>query len=819
MLVSLNLLKRYVDLPATATPEEVVAKLSACTVEVEDFFEAGKDLKNIVVCKVVKLEKHPNADKLRIVRVDMGKDSLLKVVCGGINLYEGMLTAVALPGAMVKWHGEGESVKLERTKIRGEESEGMICAANEIGLADRFPAGELEIIDLTVLDFQIGKSLAEAFELDDVIIDIDNKSITNRPDLWGHYGIAREVAAIYDSKLKPLEIEEKAETREAKDKDGSGLKVSIKDYKLCPRYLGLMVENVKVKESPLWLRNALTLVGLRPINNIVDVTNYVMVEIGQPMHAFDAEVVGNIVVRVANQGEKIITLDKVEMELDPETLVIADSKKPIAVAGVMGGLHSQITDKTKKIILEAANFEAVGVRKTSQRLGVRTDASMRFEKSLDVNLAEAAIRRASYLIKEIIPEAKVAETIVADGKVATSEETIEMSVGYIQTKTGVEISKGEIVDILKRLGFVVKDKKENLAVTVPSWRATGDIKTKEDLSEEVARIYGYEKIKPEFPEVRIKTLPREGERIVINKIKDQLSGRAAMNEILNYSFWPKKLVDDLGVEREAELIGLLNPLSEDQAYLRMSLVPGLLKNISDNSRFYDEFKLYEVGRIFLDRKGKYKIEKHSKEHLPDQPYYLAGALVGPANKEPFWEAKGIIEGLGEEFDLDFVAWSAGRNPFYEFINKMTDKEKRLVIVNGKEKIGWIGEVNVSTADYFGVKNRKIAVFELDLTAILEAKEELKQYRPAPKYPVVWRDIAIEVAWKTHWENIKKEIAKINPLIKEITFLSEYDLGKKKSLAWRVKYQSEERTLKDEEVAALEAEVVGMLESKFGAKRR
>ncbi len=835
MLISLNLIKKYVELPASATPEDMVARLSACTVEVEDFFQAGKDLENIVVGKVVKLEKHPNADKLRIARVDLGQEykktriqenkeegssNLVKIVCGGINLYEGMLTAVAVPGAMVKWHGEGEPVKLEKTKIRGEESEGMICASNEIGLLDRFPAEELEIMDLTALDFKVGEPLAKELGLDDVIIDIDNKSITNRPDLWSHYGIAREVAAIYNLELKPLTLDEKLEIKKSKSKGNDELKVNIKDDNLCPRYLGVMVENVKVKESPLWLKNILHSIGFRPINNIVDITNYVMAEVGQPMHAFDRSKVDNIVVRTANQGEKIVTLDKVERVLAPEMLVIADSKKPIAIAGVMGGQNSQIDNETKTIILESANFEAISIRKTSQRLGLRTDASMRFEKALDYKLAEVAMRRACELISEIVPEAQGIGVIIEDGNDKKEEVEMEVGIRDIQMRIGVELKKEEMVAILKRLGFAVKEKKDNFLIGVPSWRNTGDVSIAEDVIEEIARIYGYDKIKPEFPEIKMKQWVMESERPMFNRLKDILSLGLGMQETLNYAFWPNKVVEDWGMNKEPELIGLANPLSEDQAYLRMSLVPGLLKNISDNSRFFEEFKLYEVGRVFFDRKGKYRVEKHSKERLPEQPYYLAGAVVAGGDKGLFSLAKGVVEELGKEFGLDFVAWSAGRNPFHELVNKIVDKEKRLVIMSGKEKIGWVGEINMTTTDYFGIKNRRVAVFEIDLTTILEIKKkEIKQYRSAPKYPAVERDIAIEVAWKARWENIKKEIEKINSLIKEIVFLSEYDLGKKKSLAFRVKYQASDRTLKDEEIEAVEKEIVRLLGEKFGAKRR
>ncbi|NMC51415.1 phenylalanine--tRNA ligase subunit beta [Candidatus Kuenenbacteria bacterium] len=819
MLVSLNLLKKYVDLPLSVKPEEVVAKLATSTVEVEEFFEVGKDLEDVVVGKVVKLEKHPNADKLKIAMVDIGQVEPARIVCGGINLYEGMLVAVAKPGAMIRWHGEGELVTLEKAKIRGEESEGMICASNEIGLSDRFPGGELEIIDLTALDFKVGAPLAKELSLDDVIIDIDNKSITNRPDLWGHYGIARELSAIYGVELKSLEVEEKVGIEEAKAK-GSNIKVSVKESNLCPRYLAVAVEGIKVKESPLWLKNVLSSIGFRPINNIVDITNYVMAETGQPLHAFDRSRVDNIVVRLANKGEKMVALDKEERALFTDTLVIADSKKPIAIAGVMGGANSQISETTKEIIIESANFNPLSIRKTSQKIGLRTDASMRFEKSLDGHLTETALRRALELIKEILSEAKVVGPIVEDGGVGEESKIVEVSPEKVSLKIGETLSVEAVSKILVRLGFEVKEKKDKLMVTVPSWRATGDVAIEEDIVEEVARIYGYDQIKPSMPEVKMKPWILDRERAVIDKTKDILSLGLGMQEVLNYSFWSEKLVADSGIDKEGELLALQNPLSEEQAYLRMSLLPAILKNISDNSRFYSELKIYEIGRVFRNRKGKYKIDKNSKDRLPDQPYYLAGAVVFGRDKQPFQSIKGILEEWGKFSGIDFLAWSAGKNPFCEFTNQIVDKEKRLAIIIGKEKIGWVGEVNQKALEYFDIKNRRVAVFELDLTPVLESGyKEIKKYQPVIKYPAVERDIAIEVAWKTRWESIKKEIEKLDTLIVGTEFLSEYDLGKKKSLAFRVVYRASDHTLSDKEVEKIEGGIIKFLGDKFGAARR
>jgi len=425
MLISKKWLEDFLVLPKKIKSEDIGHDLTMKTVEVEKINNLAHSLQKVVVGVITKVEKHSNADTLKVCQVDAGKNyGQLQIVCGGMNLKENMKVALALVGAKVHWHGQDELFELAKVKLRGEESNGMICASDELGLEEMFPKqDEKEIMDLSYLDAKEGVLLSSALGLDDTIFDIDNKSITNRPDLWSHYGLVRELAAIYQLGLKPFQLDDKLEIKKSKGKANGELKVSIKDYSLCPRYLGAVVSGIKVKESPLWLKNILTSVGLRPINNIVDITNYVMIEVGQPLHAFDRSKVDNIVVRLANQGEKIITLDKIERELSPEMLVIADSKKPIAVAGVMGGANSQVDETTKAIIIEAAKFDAISIRKTTQRLGLRTDASMRFEKSLDPNLAETAIRRVCALIKEIIPGAEIDGIIVADGNLLNKKNT------------------------------------------------------------------------------------------------------------------------------------------------------------------------------------------------------------------------------------------------------------------------------------------------------------------------------------------------------------------------------------------------------------
>src|SRR3989338_5643835 len=380
MLISFNWLKQHVTLPNSATPFEVAEKLKLSTVEVEGIKHQGKHLENIVVGKILSCEKHPNADKLKVCSVDVGKEKVT-IVCGGSNVADGMMVVVAKSGAKVKWHGEGDLVELKPTVIRGVESNGMICGADEVGLLELFPKKEeKEIVDLSGRKLKAGEPLAAALSLSDVIFEIDNKSLSNRPDLWGHYGIAREVAALFGREVAAYAVPEIKEGKEVK------LSVKVEDEKLCPKYLAVAVSGIKIEESPAWLKERLAAVGLRPINNIVDITNFVMLDLGQPMHAFDAAQIVNtksgqkIIVRHAGDGEEFTTLDGKKHKLDSNMLVIANAEKAVALAGVMGGLASGVNDNTTSIVFESANFDAASIRRTSTKLGLRTDSSARFEK-------------------------------------------------------------------------------------------------------------------------------------------------------------------------------------------------------------------------------------------------------------------------------------------------------------------------------------------------------------------------------------------------------------------------------------------------------
>jgi phenylalanyl-tRNA synthetase beta chain len=481
MILSFNLLKKIVPLPDRCTAKDIKLRLTTSTVEVENIEPQVQNLGCIVVGRIDRLEKHPNADKLWLATVSFGKRfPPERVVCGGTNLREGMFVAFAQVGAMVRWHGQGELVRLETATIRGVSSSGMICAAEEIGLADLFSHGAQEVVDVTDLNLVPGMALARALNLDDTRIHIDNKSITNRPDLWSHYGIARELAALYGVKLtSPDEY-----ARPFPHAQKPGITITIKNTKACPRYIGAVIANVTIQDSPSWMKKALIAAGIRPINNVVDITNYVLIELGQPMHVFDdvllahdAHGVPEIVVRNAKLHETIVLLDGAKQILTDDMLVIADAKQAVALAGIMGGAVTGVSEHTKIIVLEAANFDAATIRRASQILAIRTESSIRFEKALHPELAERAMRRALYLLCQMLPDAVVIE--VSDKNYAPARDvSVRTSYEFLEQRIGCRVGRATINGIMKKLGFTVTSAGAGgrITVGVPWWRATGDIK-------------------------------------------------------------------------------------------------------------------------------------------------------------------------------------------------------------------------------------------------------------------------------------------------------------------------------------------------------
>ncbi len=815
MYLSLDWLKDYVDVPKNITPEELGLKLTMHTVEIDEVINQTNQFDKVVVGKVLSVKKHPGADRLNLAKVDVSKKEPLEIVCGASNLKNGQLVPVALIGAVLSG-----DFKIEAREVRGEKSEGMICAEDELGLGD-----DHEGIMVLEKRAKVGQKFSDYLKLKDTIFDVDNKSITNRPDLWGHVGMAREIAVFLESKnTKKFDS-----ILENKLKGGDSLEqinVKVEDKDLCPRYMAVKVEGVEIKKSPEWIKTRLQAIGMRPINNIVDVTNYVMIELGQPMHAFDSNQVPEIVVRRAKKGEIIKTLDGTDRKLDLDMLVIADSKNPIAIAGVMGGENSEVNDKTNSIVLESANFEPVSVRKTSTKLGLRSEASMRFEKSLDPNMCEFALARAVELLKKTCPKAKVVSAVADVSNFNLNQGPIEIGMKWINKRLGEELTEEKIISILNRLGFRVEVKEGSmLNVITPTWRATKDIEIKEDLLEEVARIYGYDNLKPKMPRVFIDTPAENKEKKLEREIKNILYLGAGLNEVSNYSFLGEEKLKKLKIN-DSEHIKLKNPISNVHTILRKNLFTNLLDNIKTNQAKQEQISLFEIGSIFWDTPGKINKDNTKNENLPWEEKHLGLIEAGEAKDGVYEKVKGTLEYLLDSFSLDV------KYEVVETLPEWADKKTFAKIIVGgtltssaqAEEVGFVSKIEKNVLISLGIK-KEVAVVEVSFTKIFDLILSLgaKIYKEGTKFPGVERDLAFVVSDKVLYNNIKVEIEKFDELIYRVELFDVYQ-GKnlekgKRSLAFHVTYLSDEKTLTSEEVDELQKKLVKNLKDKFEAKIR
>ena len=815
MLISKKWLSEFVKLPSSLSDEELASRITLSTVEVESVKDQAAALEHIVVGVIEAVSAHPNADKLRVCQVDVG-GRIVQIVCGGTNVEKGMKVAVALPGAWVKWHGEGELVEIKKTKLRGEDSEGMICSSNEIGLSQT--EGDHEIRDLGELGAKPGTPLSTALGLDDVIFDIEHKSLTNRPDLMGHYGMVREVAALTKTKLASYEPKKIAAGK------GVSLSVKVEDAAACPRYMAVAMERIVVGDSPEWIKRRLEACGVRSINNVVDVTNYVMLELGQPMHAFDADVLGDkIVVRAAKPKEKITALDEKTYQLDSSMLLITDGKKPMAIAGVMGGEGSGVSEKTTRIIFESANFDPVSVRKTSTKLALRSESSARFEKSLDPNLCELALRRAVELMSELSPGAKVASKVIDEYPRPPKPTTVSLAADLVNQRLGTKIPAKDMEEILVRLGFEVHAKKEVLAVTIPSWRATKDVSIVEDVIEEIARIWGYDKIESVLPSFSIAPPTQDPVRRFARDVRRTLSLGLGATEVYRYAFVAPEILQTLGFDPEDHL-KLANPLADDRPYLVQSLVPNLFDTVAINHRMFSVVSVFEIGRVFLgDRKPrKDKDERGVGDEdgqsgtLPAQPYHFGIAYSTQGDESPMVELRRHVETVLTTAGLDVA--------FREIVEPATwmhPGRAAEVLVDGK-KYGILAEARPDVAPALGI-DRRVAIAELNLTMLAALERAPTVFSPIPAYPDAKRDIAFSVAERTTAEGLEKAVRKASVLLVGYDLFDVYR-GKgveegHKSMAVHLTFRSLEKTLAAHEVDAETNKIRHVLEKEFGATMR
>lgn len=797
MLVSYSWLQDFVTIPKNLDPHDLANLLTLKTAEVEGVHDESRAFDYMVTGQVLEIQKHPDADKLKIAKVSIGKKNL-QIVCGGTNLKEGMYVAVALPGAKVKWHGQSGATEIQPTKIRGVESEGMIAAGSEINIEDTH-AGPRDILDLSAIKPKPGTPLAEYFQKNDTILEFDNKALTHRPDLWGHHGIAREIAAITSGKFRPLKPSIKIPAK------GESVQVKVGNQTLCPRYCGLIINNIKVTESPDWLKKRLKSTGYGIHNNIVDITNYVMAELGQPMHAFDKNYIKEgILVRHAKPKETITTLDGKKRGLDNNMLLIADHKKPVAIAGVMGGENSGITPKTTSIILESANFNAASIRRTSVKLGLRTEPVQRFEKSLDPHLTELAIKRAAQLILRICPKAKIAGPITDIKKIPEKPLKVKLDTDKASTKIGIEIGNAEIKKILEKLEFKVSPKFE---ITIPTFRASKDINTEDDLIEEIARIYGYDKIPQSLPSLPTRLPAENRERFRKHRLRELLSYGLGFDEVSNYSFYSQKDIKNC-LLTESGHVKVQNYLSEDQTHLRTTLIPGLLKNIQTNIRNFDEFNIYEIGRTY----------KEIGSYMPLEEKVTAGAIVKKdKTSKVFYEAKGILETIFRKFMIRSQTRSVIGIPYAH------PNEAISVLDGHAQTIAKAYTLHPQVAKNLDLGDYVIAIFELNFTELMKILPVPILYTPLSRFPSIKIDISVLVDQTKEVGTIEETILKSDEtLITEAKLFDIYEgeniENGKKAIAFTITLRSTDRTLTDEDMAKVQKKIFTNLET-IGGKIR
>lgn len=815
MYLSLNWLKDYVSLPGGIKPGELGEKLTMHTVEIDGVEDQAQKYDQTVVGEILEVKPHPNADRLQLALVNVGNlsDKPLNIVCGAPNIEAGQKVPVALPGAVLP-----NGLKIARTKVRGEASEGMLCAEDELGLGEDHSG--ILILEKSA---KPGRSFAEYKGLKDVVFEVDNKSITNRPDLWGHIGYARELAAFLDSK-KTKKFNDITSATAAKIKVDSrtmDLSVKVEDPEDCPRYMAIALSGIKVGESPEWLKERLVAVGVRPVNNVVDITNYVMLEIGQPMHAFDASWLADdagrcgIRVRRAKNQEKIVTLDSVERDLVPEDIVISCQDKAIGLAGVMGGENSEISEKTKDIVLEAANFNSISIRKTAKRLNLRTDAAIRFEKSLDPGFCEIALVRAVSLIREICPEAKVISDPFDISTPVSGPKTIVFDSGWLSGFLGIGVSSGKIENIFNHLGFSFTKEEDTYSVAVPSWRATKDISQKEDLAEEIARIFGYNSIEPVRPAISLSDAVSTQERKIVAKTKDILSGSGALNEVLNYSFVGEANLKKLGVDFSSH-IRLINPLSKEHGLLRQSLAPNMFLNVIANQAKFDSFGLFEIGSVFLPIGGEDFVDDKKTQTLPFQEKRLSILLCGAQGRST------LVASLKSEIQNLLAGFyrTVGFIPT-ENIPAWADPDFSAEINVSGNSIGWITAVSAGAARRFGIK-KDLVIAEMPVAKLMAVALSRPKYKESGKFPPVIRDLAFVVSASVSYKDLFEAISGFHPYVGQVELFDVYSgdkLGaKKKSLAFHIAYQAD-KTLTSQEVDVLQDGLFKALEEKFEAKVR
>lgn len=799
MNTSLSWIKAYVP-DLEVTPRKYTDAMTLSGTKVEGYEEHDKDLEKIVVAQIEKIEKHPDADKLVVCQVNVG-DEIIQIVTGAPNVKEGDKIPVVLVGGRVAGgHEPGAKVaggiKIKKGKLRGVESFGMMCSIEELGSTkEMFPDAPEDGVYILPEDAPVGESAIKYLGLDDVVFEFEVTS--NRVDCYSIIGLARESAATFNKEFHLPEIKE---TGNGEDVNES-IKIQVENKELCPRFCARVAKDIKIGPSPKWLRERLVSVGIRPINNLVDITNYIMEEYGQPMHAYDLSTIegGKIIVKTAENGEKFVTLDGQERELDETMLMICDAEKPIGIAGIMGGENTMITEEVKTVLFEAACFNGTNIRKSSKKIGLRTDASGKFEKGLDPASAVDAVNRACQLVEEL--GAGVALSGIVDVYSGESKQiTVPFDGKKINEMLGTDIAEGDMIDILDKIDLVYNpDTKE---IMVPSFRQ--DIERLADLAEEVARFYGYDKIPTTLPKGE-STIGKISFKLRVEEVAKDVAEACGFSQGMCYSFESPKVFDKLLIPEDSTLrngIKISNPLGEDYSIMRTTPLNGMLTSLATNyNRRNKDVRLYELGNIYIPR-------DLDKNELPDERMQFTLGMYGVGD---FFSMKGVAETFMEKVGLkERETYSPDSNIPYLHPGRQAN------ILYQNQVVGYLGEVHPEVADSYGI-GEKTYVMVIDMPFIEEKASFEKKYEGIPRFPAITRDISMVMKKEIMVGEVEKIIESNGGKYLESYKLFDLYEGEQvekgyKSVAYSIVFRGKEKTLEDKEIAKAMEKILQSLEA-------
>lgn len=779
MLISMNWIKDYVDLSGLDLPA-LIQKFTLSTAEVEEIIIKGNDIKDVVAAKILSVEKHPDSKKLHLLKVD-GGDKIYDVVCGAPNVAEGMVIPFVKEGGMVA----GKDIV--RAKIAGYESQGMCCSELELGISAEH-GGLMEL----PLDTVIGTDITEIFDIKDIVFEVDNKSLTNRPDLWGHYGVAREFAAISGRALKPLSMMDLSEYDSLTPID-----IDIIDRENCLRYSGLKVTNITRKISPVNLRIRLFYCGSRALNLLADLTNYLMMEMGQPMHAFDNKKVDRIEVQRFDKAFSFTTLDGDERHIDENTMMISSGGQPVAVAGIMGGMASEIEDDTDSLLLESANFDPVSVRKTSTRLGLRTDASMRYEKTLDPEMTTQAIKRFMLLLTAIDPGVQVSSALTDVYVKKYPEIKIDFSKADVDRYTGIDISSEEIVRTLTALDFDISAQGDSFSAKVPSNRATKDVTLKADIIEEITRIHGYDNFKITTTRSPLFPVKRSPANLSDNYCKDILIQDFHLHEVNSYIWNDNKKLKEIGIEPEQN-VRIINAMTPELDTIRSCIVPSLLCFVHENLSYAPDFGIFEIARVvegiddgMCNERKKLGIALYSRTDSEEKLYFLVIKMVQQL----------VSHILHREVQMEKVQAS------YSWQHPVNTTR---VSIDGEE-LGFICSLHPVVTDRLD-KRAKLVTAQLDMGVFASIPPKSIAYRQPSKYPGIDIDLSLVLKPGTIYADLAPCWDIEGMPLKNVELVDIFEMGELKSITLRFAFSADDHTLSMEEIQQYKDQILDNLKN-------